>query len=1172
MASELLAKLKIKPDPVKEEALKIIINKPEPEEAKNIDIKVKIQDKSKLNKFNRDAFLQKINLANQTITKIPEIAKILSSPTKPDIPRQLEEEDDVVEAKKIFISKPKKLGKKLILEPSKTIDILTFKSPQKEELEKDITSPTKKTKKDSKLVPTIKEKQGLYEGEILEDKIQGINIQKLLPKKIDIKIKASPYYMNNRKHFIKFINNKFKHFKEKLDKDEEKLSCDALSGEFEPLTHQQLVRDYINLYTPYRGLLLYHGLGSGKTCSSIVIAEGMKTDKKIIVMTPASLEDNYKKELSKCGDPIYKTNQHWVFISTRGDKTKTKTNITTDSELENKLSKILGLTVDYIKKRKGDLGPGAWLVDDAKEPNYDTLEPGHKSHIDAQIEKMIENKYYFIRYNGLRMDKLRTLTGGFKNNLFDNRVVIIDEAHNLISRIVNKINSKHDTLPILLYKMLMSAKNTKIILLTGTPIINYPNEVGILYNILRGYIRTYIFKLVIKKDTQSEKTVAITQEKILDIFKNNSETYELLDYISYKASTTTLTVTQNPFGFKRYNNTGDGKSYDGVQLSSIETGISQDEFINSIISALRPHNIEIVQTAGGGISVEEFTALPDKLDDFKNYFIDDNHTIKNSDMFKRRILGLTSFVMDKEKIMPSYTHTAGKDFHIIKIPMSMFQLKLYEEARIQERKNESNNAKKRKKNVVMGGIYEETVSTYRIFSRAYCNYVFPDGMKRPMPKQDESIEQALKSGNMNEDIIDATSYDEKLQDVDGKYDLDELDVTIKDESKLRDTTYESRIKQALETLDSQKSTYLVGKNLMESSPKFARMLENIKNDKHIGTHLVYSQFRTLEGIGIFELVLRANGYSKFDIVKNDKGQWELYEPPDSFGTEKYVLYTGKEDKEKKEIFRNIFNGNFSSLTKSLKDQLERKSIDNLYGQLIKIFMITASGAEGIDLKNVRYVHITESYWHPIRMEQVIGRAKRICSHSKLPKEYQTVEVFLYLMTFTDEQLKNTAYKELITKDKGKKTDRALTSDEALYEISTIKENINKNILENIKESSIDCTLNTNNESGKDIKCFSFGKADLSSFAYMPSIQMEDKDSVEKLNVKQEIFKAVEITIKGVVYAFDKKSNIVYDLQSYKNALTKKGSLKKVGVIEVDANGKKTFSVEKDKNKDEDEDI
>ena len=69
------------------------------------------------------------------------------------------------------------------------------------------------------------------------------------------------------------------------------------------------MRDYINIYTPYRGLLLYHGLGSGKTCSSIAITEGLKNDKQIIVMTPASLRDNYIEELKKCGDFLYKKNQ-----------------------------------------------------------------------------------------------------------------------------------------------------------------------------------------------------------------------------------------------------------------------------------------------------------------------------------------------------------------------------------------------------------------------------------------------------------------------------------------------------------------------------------------------------------------------------------------------------------------------------------------------------------------------------------------------------------------------------------------------------------------------------------------------------------------------------------------------------------------------------------------------
>ena len=81
------------------------------------------------------------------------------------------------------------------------------------------------------------------------------------------------------------------------------MTCDTIreakTGEFSLLTHQSIVRDYINLYTPYRGLLLYHGLGAGKTCASIAIAEGFQNPMHVIVMTPASLRQNYQNEIKK---------------------------------------------------------------------------------------------------------------------------------------------------------------------------------------------------------------------------------------------------------------------------------------------------------------------------------------------------------------------------------------------------------------------------------------------------------------------------------------------------------------------------------------------------------------------------------------------------------------------------------------------------------------------------------------------------------------------------------------------------------------------------------------------------------------------------------------------------------------------------------------------------------
>ena len=60
--------------------------------------------------------------------------------------------------------------------------------------------------------------------------------------------------------------------------------------------------------------------------------------------------------------------------------------------------------------------------------------------------------------------------------------------------------------------------------------------------------------------------------------------------------------------------------------------------------------------------------------------------------------------------------------------------------------------------------------------------------------------------------------------------------------------------------------------------------------------------------------------------------------------------------------------------------------NNYYGEIIKLMMITSSGAEGINLRNTRFVHVVEPYWHMVRVEQVVGRARRICSHQDLPVE------------------------------------------------------------------------------------------------------------------------------------------------------------------------------------------
>ncbi len=384
-------------------------------------------------------------------------------------------------------------------------------------------------------------------------------------------VQASEFYMNNRAKFIQYINALFRPYREELTSGESDITCESLYGGDDSasvalLTHQKIVRDYLNIYSPYRGLLLFHGLGSGKTCSSIAIAEGLKTFKKIVVMTPASLRMNYIEEMkTKCGDLMYKKNQYWEFIESRGNP-----------ELTRILSQILMLEDDKFVRANG----GAWMVNVTKPSNYETeLTPSQRVRVDRQIDEMISAKYEFINYNGLRAEKLKSMTDDYTHNPFDNKVIVIDEAHNFVSRIVNKLK-RPTSMAYRLYHFLLSAQNAKVILLTGTPIINYPNEIAVLFNILRGNIDNWVFTIGEGGAGAAGAGAASGGRLTLDTFKSifgiagaGAPTGRgkagataaaaaakagfahgiglSFDYMDYNTRTKKLMITRNPFGFVR---------------------------------------------------------------------------------------------------------------------------------------------------------------------------------------------------------------------------------------------------------------------------------------------------------------------------------------------------------------------------------------------------------------------------------------------------------------------------------------------------------------------------------------------------------------------------------------------------------------------------------------------
>lgn len=190
-------------------------------------------------------------------------------------------------------------------------------------------------------------------------------------------------------------------------------------GSISLLNHQLFLQKFFNLMinTNYRGLLLYHGLGSGKTCSAIAMSIDSLKEKQVIFLSPASLRDNFILELKKCGPKEYLI-----------PKSLKKEQI-----------------ADYNKK----------------------------------IDREIEKKFFFVSYNSSNADqKIEEIP-----DKLNNKILIIDEVHNLISMIFNQGKKG-----LYFYDAIMNAKDLKIIFLSGTPIINDPGEIAILFNLLAGYI------------------------------------------------------------------------------------------------------------------------------------------------------------------------------------------------------------------------------------------------------------------------------------------------------------------------------------------------------------------------------------------------------------------------------------------------------------------------------------------------------------------------------------------------------------------------------------------------------------------------------------------------------------------------------------------------------------
>ena len=857
-------------------------------------------------------------------------------------------------------------------------------------------------------------------------------------------------------------------------------TCDLEDSYVKLLRQQKIVKDYMQYDSPYRGILLYHELGSGKSIASIAAAEGYVNLKKIVIMTPASLSQNYENELliaSKIGRDLKKT---WTQIKVNKKSAEMMKELSDKYAIAEKFVKKNGLA--WVPLYKGDID-GADIIIEKIKYNSDTR---YRAELDVSINHILRNRYTFINYNGLTEKMIKEL--GAKP--FDNAFIIIDEIHNFISRIVNGSRLAKS-----IYAHMMNAKGTKLILLSGTPIINQPHEIATLINLVRGPIKEFNVDLLKKSNAPDLKAI------VEHLQANNL--YRYVDSIDYTEATMTFTLI--PDNFKRLDD-------NGITITKDTWAFSQEDVIKRIVESLNKANI-VKLSIKNKVIINE--ALPTDKVIFNKLFIDDSNgsggrgddkviAIKNEDLFKRRILGTISYYKTTgsdlfPRMLPTISHN---------IFMSDHQIKKYLEVRLIEIRMDD-----RKKLFKGKGGGDDIGSVYRAFSRMVCNFSFPDEIARVFPNDvrvlmKKELKEMANVDSDNADIEDADAAKQLNKDVVAAY------------SEQLDAAMNKLVKQDYLTIDKLRDVY---------SPKFAQMYEDIRASP--GSVLVYSQFRMIEGLGIFKEVLNRQGFAEINIVNNEEFGYMIDDMDifdEQYDNKRYVIFNS--DRTKTNILMNIFNGNSKALPKVIQEQLSHINLEKeqMYGKVVKAMMITQSGAEGISLKNVRRVLITEYFWNSVRIDQVIGRAVRTCSHKSLPVADQNVQVFTYLMNFTKKQLNDNP--TLRSKDK------EITTDKHIYNIAKSKEGLVNSFLKMLKAASLDCVIQSdvNHPLANGYKCYNWPiNVNDNELSYTNNIN-DDKKILQFKN-KQHIRKdRGQVVLKnGKKYVILKDK--LYDYYSYVNA-------------------------------------
>jgi type I site-specific restriction endonuclease len=285
-------------------------------------------------------------------------------------------------------------------------------------------------------------------------------------------------------------------------------ACTSSQGGFSLQSHQRFLRRVLSPDAPLRSALVVHGTGTGKTCTAIQVAEEYILrpefqDQKVLIVASAAVQENFR-------DQIF-------------DMSRVK--VTEGNLLESK--QCTGRRyLEMLQRIEQD--PKNWSNAEVRD------------RLERTADRIISEFYEFTAYAsfGNRINEMEALGpakfNAWVHETFDNRLLIIDEAHNI--RPKTDIGSEK-AITAALERLVKTADGLVLVLLTATPMYESYDEIMLYFNLFLWNDRRQALTKTLQASTFFDTTAELKEGPTREIFHGYCQ-----DYVSYVKG-------ENPFTF-----------------------------------------------------------------------------------------------------------------------------------------------------------------------------------------------------------------------------------------------------------------------------------------------------------------------------------------------------------------------------------------------------------------------------------------------------------------------------------------------------------------------------------------------------------------------------------------------------------------------------------------------